>query len=346
VIRGAVLPVVTRAVPLALLPLALGADAVAMGHVLAYGLGLALAWRLLGRRMKEVEAKTDEPFAWPSREVMGFSLPAGLADLLATIMVRVDVWMLAWLLDASAVGIYGVILSLVASVRTVRRAFDPVVVPIMSEATALGQTDRIRAAFSQATFLVGCLTGPILAVIWGFGRELLGLYGSTFEQGAWAILILSAGSLIHSVLGLANTVLQGAGRGGLMLLTTVVLITLNTAMNYVFIPQWGITGAAIATATALAGVSVLEYILARRVIGQSLVNWSALEPLAAAAGASALAAPVYVMLGGQVSDLGARAGAFAVMIIAYGLWFWRRGLPAFQVSGAPVAAGPSSDAGR
>ena len=206
----------------------------------------------------------------------------------------------------------------------------------MSEATALGQVDRIRASFSQATFLVGCLTGPILAFIWCFGQELLGLYGRAFETGAAAILILSAGSLCHSVLGLANTVLQGAGRGGLMLVTTVVLIALNTSMNWFLIPLHGITGAAIATATALAGVSALEYGLARWILRAPLVSWAALEPLGAAAVSTGVAVPVYLLMDGEVGSFSARISAFCVMAVAYGLWFRSRGLPAFRLSKTPA----------
>lgn len=327
-VRTFLVPVGARVVPLALVPFALGSSAVAAGYLVANAGGVAIAAVLLKRRMNELGVP-KEPFAWPTPAVLRYSIQAGMADLLATLLVRVDVWMIAWLMTDAEVGIYGVIISLVASLRSIRSLVDRPIVPIMGEATAARDSARVRRLFSHATFMVACLTGPFLVVIWGAGREFLGIYGDRFDEGAPAMLVLSAGNLLVTVFGLASNVLAGAGRGGLLLFNSVLLMGINIVLNLVLIPLWGITGAAAATSIALASIAALEYGMARAIMRGALLELSALEPLAAAALIAACTLPLYLALD-DTSDFLARMSALGCFAVAYTIWFWRRGLHAFR----------------
>jgi O-antigen/teichoic acid export membrane protein len=327
-VRTSFVPITARLIPIVLLPLALGSTAVAAGYLIANAAGLAIASVMLRRRLAALGVPR-EGFSWPTRTVFRYSIQAGLADLLATLLVRVDVWMIAWYLSDSEVGVYGVIISLVASLRSIRSLIDRPMVPIMGEATAARDLERVRTLFSHATFMVACITGPFLVLIWGAGRELLGIYGDRFEEGALAILVLSAGNLLVTVFGLATNVLSGAGRGGLLLFNSILMMVVNIGLNLIFIPLWGITGASLATSIALASVAALEYGMARTIMGGSLLKLTALEPLAAALFFVGCSLPVHFLVR-DVHDFGSRLGAMAIFAVLYAIWFWRRGLQAFR----------------
>jgi O-antigen/teichoic acid export membrane protein len=339
-IRALLLPVLARAIPLALLPLSLGSVALAGSYLAAQAVALAAAVIVYRRHMSKIGA-TREPFAWPSREVFRYSLAVGAADLLATVMVRVDVWMIAWLMSDADVGIYGVIVSLVAVLRTLRALLDRPIVPIMGEATVRRDRARVRSLFSHATFMVTCLTGPVVVFLWAGGRELLGVYGDRFEEGAAAFSILAAGNLLYGMFGLAGHVLSGAGRGGLVLLNSVLLITINTVLNLTLIPLLGLTGAAISTACSIGGMALIEYLQARRIMGGSLMKLSTFEPLGATVACFAVALPIYFVLRSDGSDLVPRVVTMLVFIPLYGFWFVRRGLPAFRTRPAIAPATPA-----
>lgn len=322
-------PLITRGFPLALLlwptDLAAPQTLIAIGHMLGNLAALGVSIVLLKRRMAQVNATLARDSFWPSKGVLRYSVPAGLSELLSTLMVRVDVWMLAAFMDASAVGLYGVILSLSKALRTLRHAFTPIVTPIMSEATQRGETARIQRAFGEGVFLMTCLAAPILVALWTFAEPLLTLYGPEFSAGSWPLMVLCLGTLIHVVAGLASTIVAGAGRADLMLLNQVLPIALNVGLNVWLIPDYGVLGAAFATASALAVMSLLEVAFARRIVGAKLTEWRALEPLIVSAVSAGLGWLLAGMLSPDTDPLIYRVAVLGIFALLFAVWLSARG---------------------
>ena len=322
-------PLITRGFPLALLlwptDLAAPQTLIAIGHMLGNLAALGVSIVLLKRRMTQANATLAPDSFWPPKAVLHYSAPAGLSELLSTMMVRVDVWMLAAFMDASAVGLYGVILSLSKALRTLRHAFTPVVTPIMSEATHRGETARIQRAFGQSVFLMTCLAAPLLVALWTFSEPLLGLYGSEFSAGSWPLVVLCLGTLIHVVAGLASTIVAGAGRADLMLLNQVLPIALNVGMNLWLIPAYGVLGAALATASSLTVMSLLELAFARRIVGAKLAEWGVLEPLIMSAASAGLGWLFAGLLSPSADPLRDRLAVLGVFTLLFTMWLLTRG---------------------
>jgi O-antigen/teichoic acid export membrane protein len=325
VVRTAVLPIITRCAMLSSWPLGLGIGGLAAGHAVGYGAGLLAAWWLFRRRFARVDAPVVETSGRLDGPLLRYSLLAGLAELLATVLARVDLWVVAACLGPAAAGVYGVALSLVASIRSMRKAFDPAVIPVMAEASATRDLARARAAFAHAAYLVGCLTAPVVAVLWGLGPELLGLYGRSFREAAPAVVVLGAGSLGFNLLGLGNAVLAGTGRGGWLLATQLLSLGTTAGLAVVLVPAFGITGAALASATSLLLVALLEYRIAARWLGTGLLTARALEPIGVLCLAGGLALAVETALGRHVGFAG-----LAVVLLG---WLWWRALPALRRAG-------------
>ncbi|MGB0591160.1 MAG: polysaccharide biosynthesis C-terminal domain-containing protein [Myxococcota bacterium] len=327
-------PLITRGFPLALLlwptDLAAPQTLIAIGHMLGNLAALGVAILLLKRRMTQVNATLARDIFWPPKAVLHYSAPAGLSELLSTMMVRVDVWMLAAFMDASAVGLYGVILSLSKALRTLRHAFTPVVTPIMSEATYRGQTARIQRALGQSVFLMTCLAAPILVALWTFSEPLLTLYGPEFSAGSWPLIVLCLGTLIHVVAGLASTIVAGAGRADLMLLNHVLPIALNVGLNLWLIPDYGVLGAALATASSLTVMSLLELAFARRIVGAKLAEWGTLEPLIVSAGGAGLGWLLAGLLSPGVDPLLYRIVVLGIFALLFAVWLLARGRRRFR----------------
>jgi O-antigen/teichoic acid export membrane protein len=330
------IPLITRGFPLILLltqtDFAPPQELLAMGHLLGNVVALGVAAELLRRRMRRVNAVLDPDHFWPPKVVLHYSLPAGLSELLSTLLVRVDVWMLAALMDASAVGLYGVILSLSKALRTLRHAFTPVLTPIMSEATQRGETARVQRAFGQSVFMMTCLATPILVTLWTFSEPLLALYGPEFSEGSWPLLVLCVGTLFHVVAGLAATIIAGAGRGDLMLVNQALPISLNVGLNLWLIPRYGVLGAAAATSGALAFMSLLELLFARRIVGVALTQWWALEPLLVSAGSAGVATLMAGFLPQGIAPLLYRSAVLGLFTLLFALWLRARGRRLFNAA--------------
>ena len=334
-LRGLLVPNITRLLPVVLAPLALGSELLAASWLVANAIAFVAALVLLRGAFRHGEIR-NEGFAWPSREVVRYSLGAGAADLASSLLIRIDIWMIAAFLTDSDVGIYGVLISLVVMLRQVRLSVDRPLVPIMGEATARRDVVRVRELLSHAAFMVGSLVGPIVVAILLGGKELVGIYGDRFAEGAPALFILAAGNMVFALFGLGSNVISGAGRGKLLLVNSAVSIVLNTALNALLIPRWGIAGAAAATAFTLGAVAVLEYIMARVVMRGPLLALAAFEPLLVTALGALLAAPVYFGLADDPDDTRiARLATFGVFALVYLPWFVKRATPAFRLGPKP-----------
>ena len=327
-------PLITRGLPLALLwtghSVAPAHELIAIGHLVGNISALCVAAILLKRRMRETQASIVKGAFWPSRALLRYSVPSGLAELLSTLMVRIDVWMLAALMDAAAVGLYGVILALSKALRTLRLILTPIVTPIMSEATFEGQRQRARTAFARSTYLVTWIAAPIMVSLWALAPTLLALYGEEFARGEWPLLVLCLGTLIHVVFGLGSAVVAGSGRADLLVLNQALPIGLNLLLNLWLIPALGVLGAATATASSLAFMSLLELGFARRVLGVRLWTWWVLEPLGISALGVAIGASMVALSPVASASLIGRLLVLSAFVLIFGRWSLTRGKRLYQ----------------
>ena len=328
-VQQVTVPLLTRGVPLLLLlggsTLMSAPELIALGHLLGNLAALVVASLLLRRRMADVNARLCSEQRWPSSELMRYSVPTGLAELMSTVMVRVDVWMLALLLDAAAVGLYGVILSLSKALRTLRHVVTPIITPIMTEASECAEPARVQGTFEQSAFLLSCIAAPMLVALWAFAEPLLSLYGPEFVDASWPLIILCAGTLVHVLAGLGGAVVAGAGRGDLLLYNQLLPIALNVGLNLWLIPPLGVLGAAIATATSLGVMSLMELGFARRLVGHPLCRWVALTPLAVSLVTGLCGLTLALSLSLAPESLAFRVVALSAFAACFSAWLLVRG---------------------
>lgn len=111
---------------------------------------------------------------------------------------------------------------------------------------------------------------PSLAVgilVLMLGKLLLSLFGSAFTAGYMLMVILFAGNMAKALVGPAEMLLTMAGRQQLCVGVYVVALACNVSLNMTLIPLWGLSGAATATAAAMAVEALLLHIAVRRALG-------------------------------------------------------------------------------
>lgn len=127
--------------------------------------------------------------------------------------------------------------------------------------------DAVRWTFWPS--LVGTLF--ILAV----GRPVLALFGPGFAEGHVVMLVLAAGFLLRASVGPAEFLLNMLGAQQWCAGVLLSSVALDMALLLALVPPFGIVGAAIATATALAAAAIMNYWVARRRLGLHIAVWSA-----------------------------------------------------------------------
>lgn len=123
-----------------------------------------------------------------------------------------------------------------------------------------------RVARSSATLLaLAALPGLLIFV--AFPTKVLAVYGPEFIAGGYALIIISIGHYVNVATGLVGSLLMMTGHERLMRNVMIITATIAIILNFALIPEFGVTGAAIATAVALIFQNLSAAILVRKRLG-------------------------------------------------------------------------------
>lgn len=103
-----------------------------------------------------------------------------------------------------------------------------------------------------------------------FGDEILGLYGPQFREGHGALVWIAGGASIGVLFAMAPNYLKYIRRSDLVLGITVVAAAVNFGLILLLGPEHGATGAAIAYAVSLGGMSLAFLALGLRSVTSHL----------------------------------------------------------------------------
>ena len=134
--------------------------------------------------------------------------------------------------------------------------------------------ERTTEHMARATLLV---SAPVAAAFMIFPHLYLGLFGSSFQVGATALVILAFGQLINAASGPSGNVLIMTGQEGVAVRGVAAGLIANIVLAVILVPPLGVTGGAIAFAASLILWNTILVVLARRLVG---INVTAFRRLA------------------------------------------------------------------
>ena len=201
------------------------------------------------------------------REVRSFAGSMLALDALRFVSARVDVVILGLLLSARQVGIYAMALTTAAFVPALLRALGSIFGPIISSLHARGERALLARLVHTSTKWCLALTFPLAVCLVLFANPMMGLFGADFRAGAGTLVLLVVGQLIHVATGSVGQLLTMSGHQRAELWSVGLAAMLGLGLQLVFIPRWGIEGAALALALALAAANGMRVVLVRRWLG-------------------------------------------------------------------------------
>lgn len=184
----------------------------------------------------------------PPREMFSFAVAAFAMDLMGFFYGQTDKVILGSYLNARAVGIYTVAATIVAFVPIALQSVNQIFSPTIAELHARGEFEMLNRLFQTLTKWVLGLTLPLAAVVIVFSRVLMRVFGHEFEEG-WVILVIGAvGQLVNCGTGSVGYLLLMSGNEKRLVRIQMVMAVVTVISCLLLVSQWGIIGAAIATA--------------------------------------------------------------------------------------------------
>lgn len=237
---------------------------------------------------------------WPplEREVFSFSAAVFGMDLLVFLIGQADKILIGFYLNPHQVGIYSVAAALVAFVPVVLQSVNQIFSPTIAHLHARGEREVLGQMFQTLTKWILGFTLPLAAVMILFARPLMQIFGPEFEAG-WPILIIgTTGQLINCAVGSVGYLLLMSGKQRTLMKIQIVMAAATVLLNVLFIPRFGILGAAAAGAITTILTNVWSLVSVRAGLGLFPYNRSYVRLLLPGVASIAIAIGVKVALHG------------------------------------------------
>jgi O-antigen/teichoic acid export membrane protein len=195
------------------------------------------------------------------------ALPIFLIEGAGYLLTNSDVIVVGIFLSPEKVAIYFAAAKTMALVHFVSFSVRAAAGPRFSAIIAEGDRAKLAAFATDATRWTFWPALGVGLVVLAAGQFLLSLFGAAFAAGHILMAILLAGILVRALVGPGEMLLMMAGRQNLCAWLYAVTLAVSIGLNLFLIPRFGIEGAAIATASAMAVEALLLHIAARRSLG-------------------------------------------------------------------------------
>ena len=177
-------------------------------------------------------------------ESVKFGVIPFLALLVMNLNYRADMFLVKYYLDDTAVGLYGLGVSIVEKLWLLPEAIGIVLFARVSR-VGEGESLKMTPVICRFSILFSAIMGMIL--FWSAGYIVPAVYGKQFKDAVQPLLVLLPGVIAMTIFLVLNGHLTGQGKAKVTLYVFTGSLILNIGLNIVWIPIFGITGAALAS---------------------------------------------------------------------------------------------------
>ena len=179
----------------------------------------------------------------------GFYVLVGGASIM--IVTRLDMMMIASLLDLEQVAFYTVAFFIGNAIKIPGKSIVTISTPLVAKAWENQDLNEIQTLYAKSSINQLIIGGILFVCIWLNIDEMLSLLPEKFQGGRWVVFYIGLSQLFSITAGINGIIIVNSKYYKYDLYTNVILVFITIATNYILIPIHGINGAAIATAISL-----------------------------------------------------------------------------------------------
>lgn len=285
----------------------------------AFLVGAALLLRRTGLR-----PALPRPSAHPVRrevtQYYKYSVPLLFARAGSVLYNRIDIFMVGLLISSSAVGYYNIAFLVSTIILLPLTGCSQLFAPIASRLYENGEKEELNALFTTVTRWV--FSASLLAALGGivYAREIMLIFGSKYAAGASVLILFSVGQLLAASVGPSDYLLIMTDHQYLSFINHWVFGLANVVLNYYFTLQFGLAGAALATATILGVLNIVRWLQIWHLEQLSPYSKRFYKPLLAGIGTLLAMIAIDISLSGFVSlVIGGSVGTVLYVLLLYAL---------------------------
>lgn len=237
-------------------------DAVTETYVIAITLSAIISFSMWIKVIPFYSINRDRWFGY--RSLLKQGLPLMLSNSLINLMIWTDTLMLGVFRSEAEVGIYNVAFRISMLMIIPLGAVSAVTAPEIAIFNSKNDRAGLQNIVDKANRLIFWITFPMAAIIVLFSSPLLGIFGSEFSTGNISLIILVAGRMFFCLCGIRGVILPMLGKQKVEQYISMSVVIIDIILNLIFVPRWGINGAALSTMTTTIIWTVITVVYLRK----------------------------------------------------------------------------------
>jgi len=208
---------------------------------LADGLNVAFIWRRLGLRVRARFSLSD------TARLLRESLPVGLMGVLIVLYFRLDSFFLYKFSGEAALGLYAACFRMVEPALMVPHSFAMTAYTVLSSPTRQNDSPaEVARTLFRTMWPAYAFIFIVSLLLILFGRHALAIFGSSYASALPALQILAAVLIVRTANITLTSILYSHGRYSTLAKITASNLAINIILVMLFVPIFGIRGAACA----------------------------------------------------------------------------------------------------
>jgi len=187
------------------------------------------------------------------------------------VLENTDIVMLGYFTPPDDIAIYYAVIRTSGLLGFIAFAVSALAAPRFSTLHAQEKTAELRAFYHQSIHLTLWPSLALGALLLLFGEPILAFFGPQFSSGYPALTILVTAMLFEAAFGPVSFLLSMTGHQAATARAIGYTAVANIVLNAILIPQWGLLGAATATALSIMLRTIWFTVLARSRLGVGLI---------------------------------------------------------------------------
>ena len=215
------------------------------------------------------------------RELLVFSYPLMFVTILLTLMHWMDILMLGAFTNASTVGLYHPAARTAGLLQALLTSFLSIYSPMIAQFHAESDQKNMSGSYKLVSRWLLTFSIPVALIFLVYPKKVMLLFGAEYLPSANVLIVLTAATFIHAILGAAQSTLSMTGHTRLLLWNAIGAFVINIILNIILIPNYGMIGAAWATLISLFVISLLRVLEVRWILKLTFFSTKMIKPILA-----------------------------------------------------------------
>ncbi|TGV01601.1 lipopolysaccharide biosynthesis protein [Flavivirga rizhaonensis] len=185
------------------------------------------------------------------KNILKYSFLIIIAGSVATILLDVDKVMLGHYVEIKEIAYYNVAIFIATVIAVPQLSMHQILLPLSAKYLNEKKMDELEDLYRKSSLNLFIISGFIFLLIVLNINQLYYIIPKEFGGGLFVVLIISVTKLYDAFLGSNNAILFNSDYYRVVLFLGVALVILMIVLNIIFIPLFGINGAALATSIAV-----------------------------------------------------------------------------------------------